>query len=209
VPLEEGSQVAALYPGSVFVPVAEAGHTTVGWTRCGRRLASRFIETLRAGNTRCASKPETVWPAVGRFPVLARDAQAASVTPGGDNQVDLAERRAVTVAVATATDAAFRGSWFRTADDRCLRGGTFHTDFGDDRVSTLTNCSFARDVQVDGTVMWAPDFSFVADLTIGGSGTVGGTLHVTGTWQAPGPVGDFTVSGRLGGSNVALLVPEA
>jgi len=47
------------------------------------------------------------------------------------------------------------------------------------------------------------------DLTVSGTGTAGGTLHVEGTWEAPGPVGKFKVSGALGGRQVALLVPEA
>ena len=48
-----------------------------------------------------------------------------------------------------------------------------------------------------------------ADLTVSGTGTAGGTLHVEGTWEAPGPVGKFKVSGTLGGRQVALLLPEA
>jgi len=49
----------------------------------------------------------------------------------------------------------------------------------------------------------------VADLTVSGTGTAGGNLHVEGTWEAPGPVGNFTISGTLGGRQVAVLVPEA
>src|SRR5262249_38090538 len=36
--------------------------------------------------------------------------------------------------------------------------------------TTLTGCAFAKDVIVDGTVIWGDDKSFVADLTIKGSG---------------------------------------
>jgi len=39
----------------------------------------------------------------------------------------------------------------------------------------------------------------VADLVVSGSGTAGGTLHVVGFWENPGPVGNFKVSGTLGG----------
>ena len=53
------------------------------------------------------------------------------------------------------------------------------------------------------------DLSFVVDLTVSGSGTTGGTLHVEGTWQAPGPVGDFKINGTLGDRQVAVLVPQA
>ena len=62
---------------------------------------------------------------------------------------------------------------------------------------------------MNGTVMWGGDKSFVADLTVSGRGTAGGTLHVEGTWEAPQPVGPFKVSGALGGRQVAVLVPEA
>jgi hypothetical protein len=41
-----------------------------------------------------------------------------------------------------------------------------------------------------------------ADLTVSGTGTAGGTLHVAGTWEAPGRVGKFKVSGALGGRQV-------
>jgi len=64
-------------------------------------------------------------------------------------------------------------------------------------------------VTVSGTVIWGYDTSFVADLVVSGPGTAGGNLHVAGFWQAPGPVGNFNVSGALGGKQVAVLVPEA
>jgi hypothetical protein len=48
-----------------------------------------------------------------------------------------------------------------------------------------------------------------ADLVIAGPGTAGGTIHVVGYWEAPGPVGNFKITGKLGGKNVAVLVPEA
>jgi hypothetical protein len=63
---------------------------------------------------------------------------------------------------------------------------------------------------VTGTVtLLYADLSVLADLVVSGSGTAGGTIHVVGNWLAPGPVGDFKVSGQLGGRNVGVLVPEA
>jgi hypothetical protein len=62
---------------------------------------------------------------------------------------------------------------------------------------------------VNGTVKWGSDLSFVADLNVSGSGTAGWTLHIAGAFEAPGPVGNFNVSGVLGGRKVAVLVPEA
>jgi hypothetical protein len=49
----------------------------------------------------------------------------------------------------------------------------------------------------------------MADLSVSGTGTAGGTLRMLGTWEASGPVGNFKVSGKLGGNLVAELVPEA
>jgi len=215
VPTPEVRKVAAFFPNSTVVPVAEAGHETVLWTACAANLASGFIENLQVGDTTCAKSPETVFPAVGRFPLLAKDARPAAVDPGGANQIGLAERKVVTVAVATATDALQRSILINNLGGPGtgvgLRAGTFSANYGDGSVwtTTLTNCAFSRDVTVNGTVTWNYYGAFVADLTVSGSGTAGGTLHVEGTWQRAGPVGNFTVSGTLGGKQVAVLVPEA
>jgi len=92
-----------------------------------------------------------------------------------------------------------------------LRAGTFESSLDDNgnQMTTLVNCAFAKDVTVNGTVVWGADLSLVADLTVSGTGTAGGTLHVEGTWQAPGPVGNVKISGTPGGRQVAVLVPEA
>jgi len=114
------------------------------------------------------------------------------------------------VAVATATDALQR-SIIGSGSGVGLRAGTFSTDYGDGSVwtTTLTNCAFSEDVTVSGTETWDVFGTLVADLIVSGSGTARGSLHVEGTWQAPGPVGNFKVSGTLGGKRVAVLVPEA
>ena len=214
VPFEETTKVAALFPNSTFVPVAEAGHETVFWTRCAANLASQFIETLQLGDISCTLTPETIWPAVGRFPLLAKDARPAHVDPTGTNQIDGAERKVATVAVATAIDALQR-SIVGSGTGVGLRAGTFQTNYSSSWTTTLTNCAFATDVTVNGTVTWGSDNSLVADLAVSGPGTAGGTLHVEGWWMAGiissahGPVGNFNVSGTLGGKQVAVLVPTA
>ena len=210
VPLEESNKVAALFPGSIALTVQEAGHETVGYTFCAQSLVSEFIENLALADTSCVNTPETVWPAVGRFPLLAKNARAAEVDPTGGNQVGQGERKVATVAVATAIDSLQRFYMGFGSDGVGLRAGTWHLDFGDTGyLLTLTNSVFASDVTVNGTVLWGYDTSFTADLTVSGNGTAGGTLHISGTWLASGPVGNFAVSGTLGGKNVAVLVPEA
>jgi hypothetical protein len=99
VPVEEVRKVAALFPGSTFVPVAEVGHTTLGSGQCAAGLTSEFFETLQVGDTTCAKTPETVWPALGRFPLMAADARPAEIDPDGQNEIGEHERRVVTVAV--------------------------------------------------------------------------------------------------------------
>jgi hypothetical protein len=62
--------------------VAEA----VFLTQCAANLASGFIENLQVGDTTCPKTPETVWPAVGRFPLLAKFARPAAVDPNGQTR---------------------------------------------------------------------------------------------------------------------------
>ena len=203
---DEVVQVAALFPQSTVVSVESAGHVAANWTQCARTLASEFIESAQVPDTSCARTPEWVWPAVGRFPLLARDARPAAVDPSGQNQIGLAERKVVSVAVAAAVDALQR-SIIGFGAGVGLRGGTFQTS--DYTNYVLSNCAFSQDVAVSGNLIWASDNSVTADLTVSGQGTAGGTLHIAGFWLVPGPVGNFKVSGTLGGKNVAALVPEA
>jgi pimeloyl-ACP methyl ester carboxylesterase len=208
VPLEETTRVATLFPATSFFVVPEAGHGTFLWSNCAANLESQFIENLHVDDTSCFSEPETVWPAVGRFPLVAASARPAEIDPTGDNEIGLAERKVVTVAVAAATDALQR-TMIGSGDGVGLRAGTFHADFGETTSITLDSCAFATDVLVSGTLLWGADKSVVGDLTVTGSGTAGGTLQVEGTWQAAGSVGDFKISGTLGGRKVAVLMPEA
>ena len=147
VPLEETRKVATLFPDSTFVTITGPGHLTVGWSQCSLNLVSEFVETLQVNDTSCAQSPETVWPAVGRFPVRSRDARPAEVDPNGSNEIGLSKRKAVTVAVAAATDALQR-SLIGSGDGAGLRAGRFHTDYGNAWTTTLTGCAFASDVAV-------------------------------------------------------------
>jgi pimeloyl-ACP methyl ester carboxylesterase len=211
VPHDEVSKVAALFPNSTLVSVTEAGHETVNWGQCPIYLASGFLETLSVPDTTCAKSPETVWPSVGRFPLYAKDARPAQADSSGTNKIRIQEEKVVSVAVATAVDAIQRsiinnnnGNGFG------LRGGTFHTDYSSTWTITLTDCAFAKDVIVNGTIQWYGDNSLDAELTVSGTGTAGGTLSVKGGWLVfGGPLGNFSVTGTLGEKQVAVLVPEA
>ena len=174
VPTEEVCEVAALSPESTFLSVAEAGHVAATRTLCSADLQAQFFETLQVGDTSCTKTPETVWPALGRFPLIAANALPAEIDPSGANRVDPPERRVVTVVVATAIDALKR-STIGISNGVGLRSGTFTS------TTILSNCSFASDVIVNGTVTWGSDMSFVADLTVSGAGLSEGSLHIAGT----------------------------
>lgn len=191
--------------------------TSIGIPR--HRLGS---VSSRGRNTRCdvrirPSATRSPAPGPSQDPHLLRALRSFQSRPGGERNhgkprrarlFGIAERKVVTVAVATATDAVQR-SILGSGDGVGLRAGTFHTDYGIDAwTTTLTGCAFSKDVIVDGSVLWGVDKSFVADLTVIGSGTSGGALHVEGAWQASGPVGKFKISGTIGGHPVAVLVPE-
>ncbi|HEY2458659.1 MAG TPA: alpha/beta fold hydrolase [Candidatus Acidoferrum sp.] len=210
VPLEETNQVAALFPNSTKVTIPEAGHETTGWSACADAIANNFIETLSAGDTSCAATPGALFAAVGRFPLFAEDARPAKIDPSGNNQIDLAERKVVSVAVATTVDAQQR-SWVGSGTGVGLRGGTFTSTFFTATYLnqvTLINCMFSKDIVVNGVFTWGYDSSVVADITVSGPGTAGGSLHFTGFHDGPGPVGNYSVTGTLGGKQVAALVPE-
>jgi pimeloyl-ACP methyl ester carboxylesterase len=210
LPAAANKAVADLFPNRTFVPVANSRHETTGWTSCGTELANRMIETLSPGDTSCANTPEYYWPAVGRFPLLARSARPAAADSSGTNRIDAAERKVVSVAVATATDVLQR-FYIGSGAGVGLRGGKFSSNGNAYPIFKikLTNCAFSEDVIVNGKISWNYfDGSLTSDLTVSGPGTAGGNLHVTGFWEGFGPVGYFQVNGTLAGKHVAVRVPE-
>ena len=73
----------------------------------------------------------------------------------------------MTVAVATAIDALKRSA-IGIGNGVGLRAGAFQTSFdaNGNQITSLTNCIFAKDVTVNGTVTWNTDRSIVADVTV-------------------------------------------
>lgn len=200
----------ALFPNSALLIVKSGMHEPSESNLCAASIVSAFIETLHEGDISCLQNPEISWPALGRFPLLAQDALAAQVDPQRQNEIDVPERKVVTVAVQTVMDAIKRTT-IGSGNGECLRAGMFQTviDTAGNQTTTLKACEFATDIIVNGTIDWATDHSMLADLTVTGAGTAGGSLHIEGAFEAPGAVGFFKISGSLGGRAVAVLVPEA
>lgn len=207
VPLEQTMDVAALFPDSTFLKIPGAGHETINYSPCALNLVSVFIENLQAGDTSCADTPFQNWPAVGRFPSVAADASPAMADPAGGNEASAGELKIVSVSVATVIDTLQR-SIIGSGSSVCLRGGNFQTNYDTSWTTTLTDCAFSRDVIVNGTVVWGGDNSLTGDLTVSGSGTKGGSLHISGFWLVPGPTSNLLITGTLGGKSVAALVPN-
>jgi hypothetical protein len=188
--------------------------------QCPPDLNSEFVTSLRIEDPACARLPETVWPAVGRYPLLAAEARPADLDAGGGNEIGIEERKVAAVAVAAITNALQRALVGGQRYGAGLHGGSFAVAWGPQLTLTLFNCAYTADVWVSGLVTWAHADIFgsggflpayrplTADLVISGPGTVGGTLHVAGSWRSKDPDGHFSVTGALGGKQVAVLVPE-
>ena len=77
VPLEETSQVAALFPNSTFVPVAGAGHGTVFWSDCAAASLLSSSRLCRSGTSVALAPPDCLacrgalpafWPGTPALP---------------------------------------------------------------------------------------------------------------------------------------------
>lgn len=204
---EQDQEIADQFPHSTFIQVASSGHVTSGFGQCGTKISNHFLETLEPGDTSCARTPETVWPAVGRFPLFAVDALPAAPVSG--NYGTVLDLKVVSVAVGTMKDALQRTTLGSTAGVG-LRGGTWTDTLGaTSQVITLSGCMFSEDVSISGTITYGVDTSVSAILSVTRSGETLGTLNVTGFFLHTGPVGNFLVTGRIGGRQIAALVPEA
>ena len=182
-------------------------------------IVGQCAPEVRIADSTCAQRPETARPGLGRFPLLATEARPADVDAGGGNEIGVEERKVAAVAVAAITDALQRGLVDGSRYGAGLRGGSFAVLWGPQLTLTLFNCAYTADVWVSGLVTWAHadifgDGGFIpayrpltADLVVSGPGTVGGTLHVAGSWLSSDPDGYFNVTGALGGKQVAVLVP--
>ena len=164
---------------------------------CGTGIAVNFLENLQTGDTTCARTPEVVWPAVGRFPLLASGAIPAE--PARGNRGTGYDLQVVSVAVATMKDALQRTTLGRTSGVG-LRGGTLQDVVGtNSQVITLNGSLFNQDVSVSGTITYGFDTSVSASLSVALSDGTAGTLNVMGAFLKPGPVRNVSVTRCVGG----------
>jgi pimeloyl-ACP methyl ester carboxylesterase len=200
-------ETAALYPKAKLVTITGAGHNTFRWGPCGGELAASFLNTLKAGDTSCAAKSQLNYGGIRSFPKLASDSVPAD--PSRGNRANSTALRVAHVAADTALDALKRSFLTSSSGGPGLRGGSFHTDYGIDFTTTLTDARWTKDVAVGGTLHWSWDGGLLdADLQIDGPGDHDGTLHLQGGWLIPGAPRAITITGTLGGKHIAATVPS-
>ena len=175
-----------LFGNAPFIEIANGGHVTTLWTKCGNQIAVRFLGTLNPGSTACASNTagatgnpfggssgELQIQGVNGFPQRAADARAA--TGAGS----LRARRVAAVAWATVEDAAYQLVRGGGNKGRGLRGGTYRAKIGKTKSTiTFVRAKFATDVPVSGKVTFTPATSKLAGTVTaaGDKFTVSGTL---------------------------------
>jgi pimeloyl-ACP methyl ester carboxylesterase len=136
VPPSNIQRIQKYFPAGKVVMVANAGHFTGVWSPCAQRIDLEYIETLRIGDTSCASNPNepfhafgasttTAVPyrAVARFPRLAAQAIPAKVDPEGNDASTASDRRVASVAWSTIDDALTQAARVSGSTGRGLRGG--------------------------------------------------------------------------------------
>jgi pimeloyl-ACP methyl ester carboxylesterase len=207
VPSADARDVAKLFPRARFVEIADSGHHTLFSFRsaCSSTIVQRFLDSRTVGNTSCARRPGLVFPAVGRFPRLARDAVPAVASSRARDDSTPGGRRVAAVAAWTVRDVLDHAQ--NDPNGVGLRGGTFAGKFGDSALTiTLTGVRFTQDVTVSGPVTLQYTGGLAARVEVRGPHGQSGRLDITGAYLAPGAT-RLKIVGQLGGRRVALAIP--
>jgi hypothetical protein len=189
---EGAHATAAAFPNSTFVDVANMTHVTAlgDFNRCASLIVRRFVETLSAGDTSCASQYNPV-RLVNRF------AERASNLGIGNGR-----RRAAVVASDTVADIVARWWGNYSGQGVGLRGGTFHTRGYSDVFFRLNGIRWVADVAVSGHAEWDRTNGRIhATVSVSGPGAAAGSLRMT--WNDWDQRPQAEVHGTLDGQRVA------
>jgi pimeloyl-ACP methyl ester carboxylesterase len=210
VPSEHVEKLTAFYENSTVVHVAGAPHDAFAWGPCPNGIATTFINRLDPGDTSCAEEPSFVGPAVPEFPLTAAATTPAESIPGSADESTEHDRRVAAAATKTVLDAWLRS--FRqpipVATGPGLRDGSFHANYGPNKATiTLDKAMWVEDVSVTGkSVQSYSTQRTTATVSVRGSGTEPGKLHITGVWGFE--FGSYLrITGTLGGRTIAVRIP--
>ena len=200
-PVADARRVAAAWPDSTYVQVANTGHISAmdDYEGCATAILRRFLTHLAAGNTSCAARI----PAVNavQFPGRLAQAPPAQALPG--NRATAAGRRAAWVASQTVGDAMSR--WYDLMfgeDGHGLRGGKFtvpsaYLSHGP-LVINFHGDRFVSGLAVSGRAIWNRTTLRVrATLRLTGAAGTSGTITVS--FPTNRRHGRATVTGTVGG----------
>jgi pimeloyl-ACP methyl ester carboxylesterase len=212
-PLVNARDAAAAWPNATFVPVANEIHISAlyDYERCASRIVRRFVRTLDAGDTSCASQTPRI-NVVESFPARAADAPQARRAAPSDRSRAM-DRRVAWAAVETVADAFHR--WWNELFGGTgvgLRGGSYEIRgpfyrWARPLVLTFDETRFVADVAVSGSVVWYRRSAVaIGRLRVDGPGG-SGILRMRFATDRANDV--TTVRGRIGGRHLVLETAQA
>ena len=211
-PPSDARAVAKAWPNSTYVEVANEVHVTAlgDYEGCASGIVRRFVRTLEAGSTSCASRTPRIH-VVAAFPRSAAEAPQAQPGGRGDASTPL-DRQVAWVAGETVGDALARwwGLMYGTVGHG-LRGGTFavkggYLTYADPLVLTLHELRFTGDVAISGRVVWHRRVArVVANLEVQGPS---GSGHLVLSFGTNRFAGNSTIRGNLGGREIFVRLHQ-
>jgi pimeloyl-ACP methyl ester carboxylesterase len=207
-----------LFKSGRFVTVADAGHATTLWNACAQSIAVRFLQTLRAGDTRCAADRKGAMgnpfgaatgkvqlQGVARFPRVAGQAVPAGNDPARALRTPLFDRRVAAVAWLTVVDAVYRLPRMTGTAGRGLRGGSYAvTRSGGTTRIDYHRARFSKDVYVSGRITLDAGNRLSGLVTVAGPCGRSGTLVISARlWDPSHPLA--SLRGTLHGKDIAVL----
>lgn len=213
---EEGSQVAARYPGARHVQVANSYHVTaLGDTDvCAVRIVRRFVARPRNGLTasRIACADEV--PPLRAVADYRRSFRDLAPALQGNSGVGRRALRAVRGAVGTAAD--LQDRWFNnyTGRGKGLHGGRWSYRGGADVIFRLTRVRQHADLAVSGRVIWSRyGHLMLAEVKVRQMDRSGAVVRgssangrIEAIWDTREPGALAFVDGRLGDRRVEALL---
>ena len=193
---EGARQTADAFPNSTYVEVANMTHVSAlsDFDRCASLIVRRFVRTLVAGDTSCASEYNEM-RLVDRF-VRSSD--------GLDWGIE--RRKTARIAAATVGDVIARWFGMYTYSGTGLRGGTFTSSDGPEVTWKLNKVRWVRDVRVSGTATWdRRNGKIRANVIVDGPGAKPGELRLR--WNDRHIHAEAVATGRLGGVAVSFRFP--
>ena len=176
-PTSAGRKVARQFTHATLAEIPNAGHVPTDTSPCAMKLGMQFVATTAAQPHACAGTG-TPPPVAAGTPLRAADLAPVSAAAG-----TAAQRRALAVVVATATDMQ-QQAWARTAFGSAtgLRGGRYTTHGSGVH---LAGVRVVRDAGVSGELTPA-DKDVTGTLRLTGTGTPDGRLrvHLSGTGES-------------------------